>query len=190
MAARLEHFEVDGRVAIEGGVERSHDDGCAVDAHELEKCDSAGDERHAGIRVDGGEQGRHQRGHEVGERRRDGGAAGEVDCGADDDGEAESEDVAEALGDRAGNLLGHPDGHVVQDAELIDVHDDERRDERGDDALAAHEAGVENTGVNSVDGDNGVGHGEQQHAAHGRDHGRAGVDRLSGRHAAVHGGGE
>ena len=121
MTAGLQRGEVGGDVAKQRGVEGRLNDRGAVDAHEPEQRDHEPDEGEAGVGIGSGEQRAHQRGDDVGKRDGQAGAADNVDDGDKQDGEAEGEDVAEVLGDGAGDFFGQLDGDVSLNAEGIDV---------------------------------------------------------------------
>ena len=190
VTAGLQRGEVGGDVAKQRGVEGRLNDRGAVDAHEPEQRDHEPDEGEAGVGIGSGEQRAHQRGDDVGKRDGQAGAADNVDDGDKQDGEAEGEDVAEVLGDGAGDFFGQLDGDVSLNAEGIDVDRGKCGDKGAQQALGAHVVGKEHRDIGAVDLGTRLGNGQDEHSAHGGDHGARGVDGLAGRHAAVLGAGQ
>ena len=125
----LEELQISLGVGEERGVERRAHHRGAVDAHEPEERDERLVDDQAGIAVCCREERGQQGAQGLGEGNVEEVAHHEVNQRADDHREREREDVAEALGDGAGDLLGQMDGDIALDAEGVHVHGDKSRDE-------------------------------------------------------------
>ena len=157
-----------------------------MDADEPEECRKELNDDQSGIGLGGGEERREQLDQNFGEGYAGEGTDGGVDDGTGDDGAGEGDDVAEVLGDGAGDLLGQLDGEVATDAKLVHADGDERRDEGRVQTAGAHARAVERIDLGSVEHSRELRNGEQQHRALSRNHGRSVVEHLTVRHLAVH----
>lgn len=150
------------------------DDRGAVDADEPEEAHGAVDHSKADVAVGGSEQGLEHLDDALGKAEAKGSAKDDVKDPKDGDADGEGDDVLKSLRNVGRNLLGHLDGDVALDKELIDDAGHKRSDEGGQQALGAKVGGVEAAG--SVCGD-GVARKEQE-ADDGRAHARDKVDLV------------
>ena len=174
MLAGLERSQVVGHVGNEGGGDGGLDDRGAVDAHEPEQAHGAVNHSKADVAVGSGEQGLEHLDDALGKAEAKGSAEDDVKDPKDGDADGEGDDVLKGLRDVGRNLLGHLDGDVALDKELVDDAGHKRSDEGGQQALGTKVGGVEATG--GIRGD-GVARKEQE-ADDGRAHARDKVDLV------------
>ena len=166
--------EVVGHVGHEGGGDGRLDDGRAVHADEPEEAHGAVDDGKAEITVSDGEERLEDGDDALGHAETERVAEHEVDDPEDSAAHGEGDDVLEGLRDVGRNLLGHLDGDVAADEELVDDAHHERGDERGQKALGAEIGGVE--AASDVRGDHIAR--EQEEADDGCAHARDEVDLV------------
>ena len=174
MLAGLERSQVVGHVGNEGGGDGGLDDRGAVDAHEPEEAHSAVDHSEADVAVGSGEQGLEHLDDALGKAEAKSSAEGYVKDPKDGDADGEGDDVLKGLRDVGRNLLGHLDGDVALNEELVDDAGHKRSDKGGQQTFGTKVGGVEAAG--SVRGDR-VARKEQE-ADDGRAHARDEVDLV------------
>ena len=174
MLTGLERSQVVGHVGNEGGGDGGLDDRGAVDADEPEQAHGAVDHSEADVAVGSGEQGLEHLDDALGKAEAKSSAEDDVKDPKDGDADGEGDDVLKGLRDVGRNLLGHLDGDVALNEELVDDAGHKRSDEGGQQALGTKVGGVEAAG--SVRGDR-VARKEQE-ADDGRAHARDKVDLV------------
>ena len=158
MSTCLVNRKIGNGIVVERSIDRSHDNRGTVNAHKLEKCDRALDKRHARIGVDRGEQRRDKSGYQIGERHSKQLTAREIDKSARKDRKPKRKDIAKTLRNRARDLFGELDRHIMANAHLIDINGQECGYERSDKTLGSHGAGFKNRRICSANRDNIVRH--------------------------------
>ena len=166
--------QVVGHVGNEGGGDGRLDDRGAVDTDEPEEAHGAVDHGEADVAVGGGEQGLEHLDDALGKAEAKGRAEDDVKDPKDGDADGEGDDVLKGLRDVGRNLLGHLDGDVALNEELVDDAGHKRSDEGGQQALGTQVGGVEAAG--GVRGDRVAR--EQQEADDGRAHAGDKVDLV------------
>lgn len=158
MSTCLENLKIGNGIAVERSIDRTHDNRSTVDTHKLEKCDRAFDKRHARIGVNRGEQRRDESGYQIGERHSKQLAARKIDKSARKDRKPKCKDIAKTLRNRARDLFGELDRHIMANAHLIDINGQECGYERSEKTLGSHIAGFKNRCICSANRDNIVRH--------------------------------
>ena len=172
--AGLERSQVVGHVGNESGGDGGLDDRGAVDAHEPEQAHGAVDHGEADVAISSGEQGLEHLDDALGKAEAKSSAEDDVKNPKDGDADGEGDDVLKGLRDVGRNLLGHLDGDVALNEELVDDAGHKRSDKGGQQAFGTKVGGVEAAG--SVRGDR-VARKEQE-ADDGRAHARDEVDLV------------
>ena len=144
--ASLERSQVVGHVGNESGGDGGLDDRGAVDAHEPEQAHGAVDHSEADVAIGSGEQGLEHLDDALGKAEAKSSAEDDVKNPKDGDADGEGDDVLEGLRDVGRNLLGHLDGDVALNEELVDDAGHKRSDEGGQQALGTKVGGVEAAG--------------------------------------------
>ncbi len=176
MLAGLVGGHVVGHVGDKRGGDGGLDDRGAVDAHEPEEAHGAVDDGQADVAVGGGEERLEDLDDALGKgvaKGRGEGDAHDPENGAAD---RERDDVLEGLRDVGRDLLGHLDGDVAANEELVHDAHDKSRDKRREKTLGAHVGDVQAGELLGGVGDHVAG--EQQEADDGRAHARDEVDLV------------
>lgn len=126
MLTGLVHGHVELEVGDEGGGDGGLDDGGAVDAYKPEERHSAVDDGEAQIAVCCGEKRLEHLDNALGEAEAKDVAERKIKAPEEDQADAKGDDVLEGLGDIGRHLLGHLDGDVALDKELVDDAGGER----------------------------------------------------------------
>ena len=146
MLAGLERSQVVGHVGNESGGDGGLDDRRAVDADEPEEAHGAVDHSEADVAVGSGEQGLEHLDDALGKAEAKGSAEDDVKDPKDGDADGEGDDVLKGLRDVGRNLLGHLDGDVALNEELVDDAGHKRSDKGGQQAFGTKVGGVEAAG--------------------------------------------
>ena len=117
-----------------------------MDADEPEEAHGAVDHSEADVAIGSGEQGLEHLDDALGKAEAKSSAEDDVKNPKDGDADGEGDDVLEGLRDVGRNLLGHLDGDVALNEELVDDAGHKRSDEGGQQALGTKVGGVEAAG--------------------------------------------